>query len=387
MVFLFITFFLLLLYVSLLLYYRKSWIEIKNYIPKKITDPNELPFVSIIIAARNEEKNIGVCIESILAQTYSERNFEVIVVNDHSTDETAHVVKSFHEENIRLINLEDFIQNKSLNSYKKKSIETALQFAKGELIVTTDADCIAPAKWLETLVSFYLEKKPVFVCLPVRFMEPATDAHFFQKFLVRFQCLDFLTLQGITGASVYKKFHGMCNGANLAYEKRVFHEVNGFEGIDELASGDDMLLMHKIQKLHSEKVMYLKSPDVIIDTKAAASVHDFLNQRIRWASKANSYTDKKITAVLMLVYFFNAWIVVLAIAAVFFENAFVLLLISIISKIFFELFFLFPVAKFFNQQKLLPWFIPAEPFHVLYTIIAGWLGRFGSYKWKGRKVK
>jgi cellulose synthase/poly-beta-1,6-N-acetylglucosamine synthase-like glycosyltransferase len=387
MAFLFITFFLLLLYVSLLLYYRKSWIEIKNYIPKKITDPIELPFVSIIIAARNEEKNIGDCIESILAQTYSERNFEVIVVNDHSTDETAQVVNSFHEENIRLINLEDFIQTKSLNSYKKKSIETALQFAKGELIVTTDADCIAPAKWLETLVSFYLEKNPIFVCLPVRYIEPSADTHFLKKFLIRFQCLDFLTLQGISGASVYKKFHGMCNGANLAYEKKVFYEVNGFEGIDELASGDDMLLMHKIQKLHPEKVMYLKSPEVIVDTKAAASVHDFLNQRIRWASKADSYTDKKITAVLLLVYFFNAWILVLAIAAFFFENAFVLLLISLVSKTFFELFFLFPVAKFFKQQKLLLWFIPAEPFHVLYTIIAGWLGRFGSYKWKGRKVK
>ncbi len=105
-----------------------------------------MPFVSIIIAARNEEKKIGKCIKSLISQTYPENKFEIIITDDHSTDNTVAVINSFQKENIRIINLADFTQNKILNSYKKKSIETALQFAKGELIVTTDADCIAPAK-------------------------------------------------------------------------------------------------------------------------------------------------------------------------------------------------------------------------------------------------
>ena len=105
-----------------------------------------MPFVSIIIAARNEELNIGNCLQSIINQTYPQNKFEVIVTNDHSTDNTVCVINSFQKENIRVINLSDFTQNKILNSYKKKSIETALQFAKGELIVTTDADCMATEK-------------------------------------------------------------------------------------------------------------------------------------------------------------------------------------------------------------------------------------------------
>lgn len=387
MIFILITIFLLLPYSLLILYYRKSWENIPEFILTNRTPDNESPFISIIIAARNEEMNIGNCLQSILNQTYPHDKFEIIVTDDHSTDKTASIVNSFQKENIRVINLAHFTQNKILNSYKKKSIETALQFAKGELIVTTDADCIAPPKWIETLAAFYNEKNPVFIAMPVVFRDALAGNSFLNKFLSAFQSLDFMTLQGITGASVYKKFHSMCNGANLAYEKKVFYEVNGFEGIDKIASGDDMLLMHKIQKVYPGNIMFLKSSDVIVQTQPAETLNNFLNQRIRWASKADKYTDKKITLVLLLVYFLNAWIFILGISSFFFLKSFYLLLIAVGIKVTVELSFLYPVANFFGKQKLLWWFIPAQPFHIIYTLVAGWLGKFGSYSWKGRRVK
>jgi len=387
MTFLLITIFILLPYVALIMNYRKSWIGMKDFIHHKPLNENNLPFISIIIAARNEENNIGNCIQSLINQTYPQNKFEIIVTNDHSTDNTVPIINSFQKENIRVINLIDFTENKILNSYKKKSIETALQFAKGALIVTTDADCTAPSKWLETLASFYIKKRPVFIALPVLFNSPLPEDPFFKRLFKNFQSLDFMTLQGITGASVYNKFHSMCNGANLAYKKEVFYEVGGFEGIDNIASGDDMLLMHKIQKVHPDKIMFLKSPDVIVLTQPADTLKDFMNQRIRWASKADKYTDKKITGVLLLVYLLNAWIFILAISSFFFIKAFYLFLFSVAIKTIVELIFLYPVAKFFNKRKLLWWFVPAQPLHILYTLLAGWLGMFGSYHWKGRKVK
>jgi len=387
MTFLLITIFILLPYVALIMNYRKSWIGMKDFIHHKPLNENNLPFISIIIAARNEENNIGNCIQSLINQTYPQNKFEIIVTNDHSTDNTVPIINSFQKENIRVINLIDFTENKILNSYKKKSIETALQFAKGALIVTTDADCTAPSKWLETLASFYIKKRPVFIALPVLFNSPLPEDSFFKRLFKNFQSLDFMTLQGITGASVYNKFHSMCNGANLAYKKEVFYEVGGFEGIDNIASGDDMLLMHKIQKVHPDKIMFLKSPDVIVLTQPADTLKDFMNQRIRWASKADKYTDKKITGVLLLVYLLNAWIFILAISSFFFIKAFYLFLFSVAIKTIVELIFLYPVAKFFNKRKLLWWFVPAQPLHILYTLLAGWLGMFGSYHWKGRKVK
>ncbi|MEO7317073.1 MAG: glycosyltransferase [Ginsengibacter sp.] len=347
----------------------------------------EMPFVSVIIAARNEEENIGNCIQSLIRQTYPAAKFEVIITNDHSTDNTVQVINSMKMDNIRVLNLKDFTENKELNSYKKKSIETALKFSKGELILTTDADCIAPEKWIETMVDFYKEKNAVFIAAPVSLTSSSPGKKIGERLLGIFQSLDFMTLQGITGASVTKKFHSMCNGANLAYRKDIFYEVNGFEGIDEIASGDDMLLMHKIQEVYPDSIEFLKSPDVIVETSPEKTMGGFLNQRIRWASKADKYTDKKITLVLLLVYFLNAWIFILGVSSLFFQNVFYLFFVSIILKTIAELFFLFPVADFFKRRKLLWWFIPAQPFHILYTLIAGWLGKFGNYKWKGRKVK
>src|SRR5206468_11041876 len=112
--------------------------------------------------------------------------------------------------------------------YKKKAIEIAISKAKGELIVITDADCLVPLTWLSSIVKFYETFNPVFIAAPVTFYEE-------DNFLKVFQSLDFMTLQGITGASVYKKFHQMCNGANLAYQKKIFYEVDGFRGIDKIA--------------------------------------------------------------------------------------------------------------------------------------------------------
>ena len=381
-----ITILLFLIYACLIIYYRQSWLQIPIGNGQWAVGNELSTLVSVIIPARNEAENIGACLNSIVNQTYPQLLFEVIVVDDFSTDRTAEIVNSFAGKNVSLVSLKDFAKEE-LNSYKKKAIEIAISKAKGELVVTTDADCIVQKKWLETIASFYEKHNPVFIAAPVAYFPSPSGEGLGVRFLKIFQSLDFMTLQGITGASVYKKFHSMCNGANLAYEKKVFFEVDGFTGIDTIASGDDMLLMHKIFNLYPDKVLFLKSRDAIVQTRPANSLQEFVNQRIRWASKADKYTDKKITGVLLLVYLFNVWILLLVILSFFYPYIFGWFIGVMIAKTIIELFFLYPVSKFFNKEKLLWWFPLAQPFHILYTIIAGWLGKFGSYKWKERKVK
>lgn len=375
-----ITILLFLIYACLIIYYRQSWLAIPIDNWQLAWDKQFSIFISVIIPARNEEENIQACLDSITNQGYPKNLFEVIVVDDFSTDRTVEIVNSFANKNVSLLSLKDFAKEGELNSYKKKAIEIAISKANGELIITTDADCIVQNKWLETIACFYEKYNPAFIAAPVAY-------HGETNFLKIFQSLDFMTLQGITGASVYKKFHSMCNGANLAYEKKVFLEVDGFAGIDNIASGDDMLLMHKIFNRYPDKVLFLKSRDAIVQTKPAGTLQEFLNQRIRWASKADKYTDKKITGVLLLVYLFNVWIFLLGILSSFYPNLFGWFIGVMIAKTIVELFFLYPVAKFFKKEKLLWWFPLAQPFHILYTMVAGWLGKFGSYKWKERKVK
>jgi len=395
-----IAFVLFLIYAGLILYYRHSWRSIIDFRPASpagglpISDLKPTTKISIIIPARNEEENIGYCLQSLIRQSYPKELFEVLVVDDHSNDNTAGIVTAFNLSNIKLISLKDHIAVNELNSYKKKAIEIAIAQSNAELIVTTDADCVVPPNWLQTIVAFYEEKKPSFIVMPV-----AINCN--NKFIEIFQALDFMTLQGITGASVYKKFHSMCNGANLAYTKNAFIAVDGFTGIDTIASGDDMLLMHKIFKQHPAAVLFLRSNEVIVQTQPVNSIKDFFNQRIRWASKADQYDDKRIFTVLLIVYLFNLLLIALPVMALFQNHSFdihiypVTLTASVLEwwlfllfgKTIIELFFLYPVANFFNKRRLL-WLFPLmQPFHILYTVIAGWLGKFGSYKWKGRNVK
>ena len=380
-------------YVLLILYYWRSWVSIVDFSPDsyrdQILDFNPAVKISLIIAARNEEQFIGRCLNSIVTQSYPKHLFEVLVVDDHSTDKTAAIIKTYANKNVKLISLKDLVSD-DLNSYKKKAIEVAITQSTGELIVTTDADCFVPENWLLTIAAFYQQHQPVFIAAPV-----SIDCS--NKFIEFFQGLDFMTLQGITGASVHKKIHSMCNGANLAYTKKAFEEVGGFAGIDNIASGDDMLLMHKIYKQWPQKVMFLKSKDAIVYTAPVNSIKEFFNQRIRWASKADKYDDKRIFVVLLLVYLINVVLLFLPILTIFNPEKLSIInyqfsiinlwLLLLLIKTTVELIFLYPVAKFFGKQSMLLMFPLMQPFHIIYTVIAGWLGKFGSYSWKERKVK
>lgn len=381
-----ISFLLFVCYGILLLYYRKGWRSLPQN-KRTVTEPGTR--ISIIIPARNEEAYIGPCLRSILQGSYPAHLYEIIVVNDHSTDATATVVASFPSSQVKLIQLSDHISGER-NSYKKLAIDTGIQQATGELIVCTDADCIVPPGWLQEITSRYAAEQPVFIAAPVAISEG-------NSFIEIFQSLDFMTLQGITGASVHLRLHSMCNGANLAYSKKAFHEVNGFAGIDNIASGDDMLLMHKLYQRYPEKVLFLKSKEAIVQTAPVKSLRSFFQQRIRWASKAGHYDDKRIFFVLLLVYLFNVMMLALPVVALFHNAQYSIFNIQysiigywavlLLLKTIIELYFLYPVAAFFSKTRLLYWFPLMQPFHIVYTVVAGWLGSFGTYQWKGRKVK
>jgi len=371
MILLYITIGLLALYSILILYYKASWHELKPFSPGTAEPGTK---ISIVIAARNEEENIGKLLSSIESQTYPKQFFEVIVVDDHSSDNTISIVKNF--QFVKLIRL----QFDNINSYKKKAIETGIATASGDLIVTTDADCVVRENWLKTIASFKEQTNAVFIAAPVVMENKLT-------LLQIFQSLDFLVLQGITAASVRKKIHNMCNGANLAYEKKVFFEVNGFTDIDHIASGDDMLLMQKVAQSFPGRISYLLSKEAIVSTQAAKTWKEFFSQRIRWASKATNYNDIKIFSALFLVYFFNCSFLALFIAGFWNHNLWWGFAGALIIKTFVELLFLYPVARFYNKHDLLKLFPLFQPLHIVYTIIAGWLGIFGSFEWKGRRVE
>lgn len=332
---------------------------------------------TVIIPARNEASNIKACVDSILNQDYPADAFEIIVIDDFSEDDTAFIVHALSQQypQLRLLKLADYCKEGETLAYKKKAIEIAVAEAKGDWILTTDADCIVPQRWLLLYNAYIQINQPCFVAAPVMFIKTA-------GVLNQFQLLDFLALQGITAAAVGAGKHSMSNGANLGFEKTAFIAVGGYQGVDHIASGDDMFLMHKMKQTLHKPVGYLFHPDAIVLTAAMDTWKGFIMQRIRWASKARYYDDRSITMVLTLVYFFNLSFVCLA-----FMGSWSTLLIALAFKTFFELFFLDPVAKFFKLQPELKHFVLYQPIHIVYNIAAGLFGQLKTYSWKGRKVK
>lgn len=407
-------------YAVLIFFYQQRWAAIPYFVPGRDFVPEHTGFaldeppgslaglapfappaspatrISVLIPARNEAADILDCLRSLALQTYPKDRFEVIVLDDHSTDGTAAVVESFVAAGakglaLRCLRIAEVPFPSGLTAYKKFAIETGVGAASGELVVTTDADCFFDPQWLSTLAAFYSEKGAKFIAAPVR-IEPAPrpTGHATPRtpsLLGIFQTLDFITLQGITGAAVHSNFHSMCNGANLAYAREAFYAVEGFKDIDHIPSGDDMLLMHKIYLRYPGKVFFLRNRHAIVSTSPMTRWKGFINQRVRWASKADSYDDRRIFWALLLVYLVNVLFIALSVGAFFNYWWLWLLLVLLVVKTIVEYPFVRSVASFFGQQPLMVYFPLLQPMHIVYTVFVGWLGKFGSYSWKDRTIK
>ena len=370
----FLTFFLTAFYLAAILFLRYGWNRILA--PSKESD---LPktMVSILIAARNEEDKIALTIDDILRQNYPKALTELIVIDDHSTDRTAEIISEYLDRGVKLIKLNE---DKPLNSYKKKAISEAIKLAKGELLITTDADCRMSDKWLITIVSHYEKNNYKLISSPVVFFEE-------KSFFERLQTLEFLYLIGLGAATIGNKKPSTCNGANLAYRKDVFAELKGFQGIDELASGDDELFLHKVASKYPNDIGFCKSYDALVYTHAKPDLTEFIRQRKRWASKSTKYKDKKIVILGVSVWLFNLMSVLNAILGFINPAYWYVLVIVLILKYLAELSFLFPVTGFAKRRELLFYLPLLTCIHAVYIIYIGVAGNTGKYIWKGRLVK
>ena len=378
MIFFYIAIGLIFAYGILFQYYGSWWKAFPDFVlPANAASPSLK--ISVIVPARNEAANIAACLHSIGQQDYPRHLFQVIVVDDNSSDDTADIAESVHYDGLQLMvyRLPAAAKN---TAPKKRAIETGIGMAGGTLIVTTDADCTMQPGWLSCIAACYAQTKYVFIAAPVKIKES-------RSLLSKFQALDFLTMQGITAAAVVKRFHNMCNGANLAYEKAAFYQVDGFKDIDAIASGDDMLLMNKMATRYPQQLGFLKHANAIVTTLPAANWKAFFQQRIRWASKATHFNQRGIFMVLLLVYLTNLFIFIFLLMGCWHASALVLFLLLCTAKFFMELFFVKDVAIFFGQQSLVPWLLLLQPLHIIYIVVSGLLGQFTTYEWKGRKLK
>ncbi len=334
--------------------------------------------ISVIIIARNEENNIIPCIQSILKNDFPYHHFEIIIVDDHSEDSTILKIKSIRDERIKILSLEDYTGEKKINAFKKAGIKYALENAKYNYILHTDADCIVPNNWLKK-TAFNFQNGINFQAAPITYYPVTTFLHWFQQ-------LDMYTLMASTNAGIQSKNWYLANGANLAYHKPSL-PANIYSESDKHASGDDVYLINQMAKINENTIHF--EPDIIIKTKPINKIQKFLNQRIRWAGKNKNLAKGKMKNILVIPVLTNLWVFILI--AYFFidpQLAISCLLFFVMIKWMIDYLLLNYMQKELNPTQKNKYFMLSSfcyPAYIIGIGIVSFLTK--SYVWKSRRVK
>jgi glycosyltransferase involved in cell wall biosynthesis len=355
-----------LIYFILILSFYIGWNKIEVF-QKGNYSSSEL-FISLIVPYRNEESNIPSLINSILNQTLNNNQFEVILINDNSSDKSFLIANQHINGNklFKLLSLSD-------KRGKKEALLMGIRSAQGNLIVTTDADCTHHPEWLETIYTFYLQTRPKMILGPV-FMKG-------QSFFENFQSLDFFSLiaSGAGASGLNKPI--MCNGANLAFETTIFSDIDD-PLKKSIQSGDDIFLLHNTKKIYPGGIRFLKSEKAVVTTNSEVNFNSYLKQRKRWASKSKAYTDKDTILTAFIVLLMNVSIIVGFILWIWFSYFIWILLFQIIIKLSIDFILLHYCSLFFNKRVVTKYFVVAELFNLIlipYIAISSWIGKIS---WK-----
>ncbi|HEY3294324.1 MAG TPA: glycosyltransferase [bacterium] len=333
-----------------------------------------LPSVSIIIPARNEARVLERTLKSLLHQNYKGW-WEVVVVDDRSTDGTAAILQDFVQSSDRVRVLTVTVPYPV--SPKKNALALGIRESRGEIIVTTDADCTYDRSWLSTMVSHMTEDTGVVAGLTV-FDLPEAAVPAWQKI----QWLDFFAQQLLAAGAAGAGVPSSCNGSNLAYRRSVYEQIAGFGSIATLVSGDDVLFAQRVSKLTSWKVVFATEPESIVRSLPVRTVRDVFSQRIRWASKGLAYRKSMSVFLFGMYAYYLLWVAAPLIMLAAPWCALPILGIAA-WKAAWDYFTIRAGCRIFGERELLRYFLPFVALHTVLTPVFGVGGLLVPYRWKG----
>lgn len=367
--------FISLLYIFIIFRLHLSWDSLSYTAENRIAHSN----ISILIAIRNEEKNIHELLDSIALQNYNKGDFETIIIDDQSEDQTAMIVQEFQNQHPELaIKLYALAGDKK---GKKEALKMAYGLAKYDIIACTDGDCLLPKNWLSLLSKSFENPNKMLISGGVYLTNE-------RSFLDYFQSLELLSLVGSGAAAIGMGRPIMCNGANMAFRKILLDKVKRQKLHSNLASGDDVFLLMECKRVFgSESIGFIKDKEHWVQTSAVSNMTNYLNQRIRWVSKSASYSDYFQIFLSFLILFQNTIIVGLIILSIINSNVLPSLLMLFILKTITDFFFLRNITSHLSKTRILsryPLISLTYPFFIIITAIAG---QVSSFQWKGRSYK
>jgi len=360
------------IYLLVILLVTVGWYRVK---PDDLLDNISGLTVSVVVAVRNEEKNIEHLLKDLAHQDYLKEEVEVIIVNDQSEDKTVEIIERFKREWPRM-DIKLFYSDKE---GKKAALSQGIENAKGELVVTTDGDCRMEPFWLGKMVAFYKKHDCKLIIGPVIYQnEKGMNQKFFS--------LDFMSLVAAGAGSVGIGLPFMGNGANLLFEREAWLKVSSGNSGKRFVSGDDVFLVQgMVKNFSSHAVRFIKDPSDMVTTNPPENFKEFLSQRIRWASKAKGYRTIWPVVVSTIVFLFNACIVSAFFAILFKTWFFIIFCIFVFLKLAVDYPLMKEFSSFAGKKKLLPMLFPFAFIYPFYVVIAAFSALFFRFEWKGRK--
>ncbi len=347
-----------------------GWLKLPRV--KNQVNIDETITFSIIIPIRNEAKNLPKLLAQLENQHFQKQQFELILVNDHSNDESVDLIEAFQAKSTMCIQL--FHTEKERQSPKKQALQLGISKASGNYIITTDGDCRFGSDWLASLVSS-IQNHPKMICGPVCF---TSNDSLFENCLQ----IEFASLIGSSAALIALGRPTMCNGANLLFEKQAFYEVGGYEDNLSIASGDDEFLLAKFQRNFPGQIHFLKDARAIVKTAPPKTIKSLIQQRLRWASKWRHHRMNRIMAI--GIFLWHAGMIACYALPFLSIISFQLLGIILICKLFLEGLFLGSVLLFLGAPLRPFSFLFTSFIHSFYVVFIGIRSLWPRFKWKGR---
>ena len=361
------------LYLYWMLRFFLGWIKLKPYPKKEAPFQNEF---SIIIAIRNEAKNIQLLLQSLAQQNYPNHLFEIIIIDDHSEDSSSSIIQDFIAKNpsieIRYEHLDSHIIG------KKRALQKAYQMAKYQHLILTDGDCIVQPDWMSISNEYFQESQTKMLLGGVQIVS-------YDYFVQKFQALELLSLISSGAGSAAINHPIMSNGANLAFTKNLLNKINLKALNMDKASGDDVFLLLETQNIFgTDAIKFVKHPQHFVQTKAVKSWSSLIQQRLRWVSKSSAYSNSFLQWISIIVLAQNILVIVLAILSFYYHQLIFTTFLIVSLKILIDFFFLRNISRFAKQRELLiyyPIIALFYPFFISYTAI---VGQFSPFVWKER---
>ena len=337
--------------------------------------PSKILKISVIVPFRDEEQNLPALLESFTQLDYPTDYTEFIFVDDHSSDLSQEVIRKFigARANAKLLELQFDKQS------KKQALTCAIDSASGEIILTTDADCTVPTKWLSVVSNFFQDQSHNMLVGAVKIIPS-------KSFFSKMQSLEFASLIGSGAATLLYGLPTMGNGANLAFRKSIFDAVDGYKGNIDIPSGDDEFLMRKINQKFPKSIAFLSNPESVVSTQPQQSLSKFIQQRIRWAGKWKFNQSLFTKLLAMSIFIFQASVIFLSISVLVGWVPAKVFSVLIGTKLLLEFLFLYQVCNFLKLKWSWTSFLMLQFIYPVYVLGIGIISNFWIAKWKDRLV-